>query len=419
MEKRLVTRLLIVINFIAIFIDPFTATLDLNTFRLLSFSVINSFSFIYIYTVPDLSKLLFKALKTKISIFILCFISWGLLSSLYSDNVTQVFIRSFSFFNFYFSFLILYVLIAFNKFKEYQIGYFMCLVLMVQLASSYNAFIQITNITPYNFSYNNFLNGYFPNRNITAAVYLYQLPFFIYILIVSKSNLVKIILGLSSISLLYMIFLMSARTSYVVLAVLLIFYLLIFIISANKKIISFFGIFSITLILSFVFSTYSLGLDNSAHVVNRINTIDFKEESTNTRLRYYQYGVEQIIKNPIFGVGLGNWKIASIERDRTNIISYIVPYTMHNDFLEVGAELGIIGIGLYLSIFIFTLIKLYRHFLKNKSDPFVMALISFFIVYLVDANINFPFIRASQQFYLALFLSLTLYIKNISYEDNN
>ena len=182
MEKKLVTRLLIVINFIAIFIDPFTATLDLNTFRLLSFSVINTFSFIYIYTVPDLSKLLFKALKTKISILILCFISWGLLSSLYADNVNQVFLRSFSFFNFYFSFLILYVLIAFNKFKEYQIGYFMCLVVLAQLASSYNSFIQITNLTQYNFSYNVFLNGFFPNRNITAAVYLYQLPFLIYIL---------------------------------------------------------------------------------------------------------------------------------------------------------------------------------------------------------------------------------------------
>jgi O-antigen ligase len=419
MEKKIVTRLLIVINFIAIFIDPFTATLDLNTFRLLSFSVINTFSFIYIFTVPDLSKLLFKALKTKISILILCFISWGLLSSLYADNVNQVFLRSFSFFNFYFSFLILYVLIAFNKFKEYQIGYFMCLVVIAQLASSYNAFIQIINITQYNFSYNVFLNGFFPNRNITAAVYLYQLPFLIYILIISKSNLVKIISGLSCFSLVYMIFLMSARTSYVILTVLLIFYLLIFIISANKKTISFFGVFSITLVLSFVFSTYSLGLDNSAHAVNRINTIDFEEESTNTRLRYYQYGIEQIIKNPIFGVGLGNWKIESIERDKENIISYIIPYTMHNDFLEVGAELGVLGIVFYLSIFIFALIKLYRHFLKNKSDPYLMALISFFIVYIVDANINFPFIRASQQFYLALFLSLTLYIKNISYEDNN
>ena len=419
MEKKLVTRLLIVINFIAIFIDPFTATLDLNTFRLLSFSVINTFSFIYIFTVPDLSKLLFKALKTKISILILCFISWGLLSSLYADNVNQVFLRSFSFFNFYFSFLILYVLIAFNKFKEYQIGYFMCLVVIAQLASSYNAFIQIINITQYNFSYNVFLNGFFPNRNITAAVYLYQLPFLIYILIISKSNLVKIISGLSCFSLVYMIFLMSARTSYVILTVLLIFYLLIFIISANKKTISFFGVFSITLVLSFVFSTYSLGVDNSAFAVNRINTIDFEEESTNTRLRYYQYGIEQIIKNPIFGVGLGNWKIESIERDKENIISYIIPYTMHNDFLEVGAELGVLGIVFYLSIFIFVLIKLYRHFLKNKSDPYLMALISFFIVYIVDANINFPFIRASQQFYLALFLSLTLYIKNISYEDNN
>jgi len=295
----------------------------------------------------------------------------------------------------------------------------MCLVVIAQLASSYNSYIQITSVTPYNFTFNSFLSGFFPNRNITAAVYLYQLPFLIYILIITKSNLVKIISGLSSLGLLFMIFLMSARTSYIVLAVLLIFYFIIFLVSVNKKIISFFGIFSIALVLSFVFSTYSLGVDNSAHVVNRINTIDFQEESTNTRLRYYQYGLEQIIKNPIFGVGLGNWKIDSIERDRTNIISYIVPYTMHNDFLEVGAELGVIGLGLYLSIFIFTLIKLYRHFFNNKSDPFIMALISFFIVYLVDANINFPFIRASQQFYLALFLSLTLYVKNISYEDNN
>ncbi len=419
MEKRLVTRLLIVINFIALFIDPFTPSLDLNTFRLLSFSVINSFSLIYIFIVPDLSKLLFKVLKTKISILIFSFIAWGLLSSLYAGNVTQVFLRSFSFFNFYLSFLILYVLIAFNKFKGYQIGYFMCLVVIAQLASSYNSYIQITSVTPYNFTFNSFLSGFFPNRNITAAVYLYQLPFLIYILIITKSNLVKIISGLSSLGLLFMIFLMSARTSYIVLAVLLIFYFIIFLVSVNKKIISFFGIFSIALLLSFAFSTYSLGVDNSAHVVNRINTIDFQEESTNTRLRYYQYGLEQIIKNPIFGVGLGNWKIDSIERDRLNIISYIIPYTMHNDFLEVGAELGIIGLGLYLSIFIFILIKLYRHFFNNKSDPFIMALISFFIVYLVDANINFPFIRASQQFYLALFLSLTLYVKNISYEDNN
>ena len=321
MEKKLVTRLLIVINFLALFIYPPTATLDPNTWRLLSFSVINTFSFIYIYTAPDLSKLLFKALKTKISIFILCFITWGLLSSLYADNVTEVFLRSFSFANFYFSFLILYVFIAFNKFKQYQIGFFMCLVVIAQLAYSYNMLIQITNVAPYNFTFNNLLKGIFPNRNITAAVYLYQLPFIIYILIVSKSNLVKIISGVSSISLLYMIFLMSARTSYVILTVLLIFYLLIFIISANKKIISFFGVFSIALVLSFAFSTYSLGVDNSAFAVNRINTIDFEEESTNTRLRYYQYGIEQIIKNPIFGVGLGNWKIESIERDKKILLA--------------------------------------------------------------------------------------------------
>ena len=207
---------------------------------------------------------------------------------------------------------------------------------------------KITSVAKYDFSFNDLLKGGISNRNITAAVYLYQLPFLIYLFLKSKSKLLKILSGLGSIVVLFMIFLMSARTSYVVLSLLLIFYLIIFL-YLLRKIISFFGIFTTSLILSFVLSSFSLGFNNSAHAINRINSIDFQEESTNTRIRYYQYGIDQIIKNPIFGVGLGNWKIESIERDKQNIISYIIPYTMHNDFLEVGAELGVIGLVFYLS----------------------------------------------------------------------
>ena len=419
MEKRLVTRFLLCLNFLALFIYPFTPSLDANTWRLLLFSSINTFSLVYISSDSNLSNLLFKTLRSKISISILCFIAWGLLSAIYATNSNEVFIRSFSFFNFYFSFLTLYVFIKFNKFRGYYIGLFLSLIVIAQLAYSYNMLFKITSVAKYDFSFNDLLKGVFPNRNITAAVYLYQLPFLIYLFLKSKSKLLKILSGLGSIVVLFMIFLMSARTSYVVLSVLLIFYLIIFFISAEKKIISFFGIFTTSLILSFVLSSFSLGFNNSAHAINRINSIDFQEESTNTRIRYYQYGIDQIIKNPIFGVGLGNWKIESIERDKQNIISYIIPYTMHNDFLEVGAELGVIGLVFYLSIFFFALMSLYKHFIKNKQDPYIITLISVFIVYLVDANINFPFIRASQQFYLALFLALTLYIKNISHENNN
>ena len=56
--------------------------------------------------------------------------------------------------------------------------------------------------------------------------------------------------------------------------------------------------------------------------------------------------------NPFFGVGLGNWKFKSIEYDKENIIGYVVPYHAHSDFIQIGAELGIIDFLSYFGIFI-------------------------------------------------------------------
>ena len=59
-----------------------------------------------------------------------------------------------------------------------------------------------------------------------------------------------------------------------------------------------------------------------------------------------------MISNPIFGVGLGNWKLKSIDYDSRDIVGYVVPYHAHSDFIQLGAELGIIGFLLYLGIFL-------------------------------------------------------------------
>ncbi len=416
MEKRIITKLLLLINFVSLFIYPVTETLDVNTFRLLSFSLINSFSLLYILISGELTSILFKVLKSKISIAIVLFIIWGALSVAYAGNITQVFLRVLFFINFYFTFLTLYVFISYNKIRAIHIAAFISILVLAQLYYSYNALWAISRVTTYDFSFNELLKGRFPNRNITAAIYLYQLPFIIYIFQKSKSKIIKIISAISILSLLHMIFLMSARTSYIVIFVLGLVYVLLYIIKREKEIFQFGLIFILSVLTSYLTSTYSLGTNNSAYVFNRMNTINFQEESTNTRLRYYEYGFQQFIKNPLIGVGLGNWKIESIEKDKENIISYVIPYTMHNDFLEVAAELGIIGLSFYILIFLFALIYLYKHFIRNKFDPYLLALTSFIVVYLVDANLNFPFIRASQQLYLALFLSLALYSKNYNTE---
>ena len=170
------------------------------------------------------------------------------------------------------------------------------------------------------------------------------------------------------------------------------------------------GVFFGIVISAYVFSSISLGFENSANAINRIQTIDFEETSTNTRLRYYSYGFQHFISNPFIGVGYGSWKIKSIDYDKENIISYIIPYTMHNDFLEVAVELGLIGLILFILIFLLPSIHLYNLFRKFKS-PIYITLISSLLVYLIDSNINFPFIRISSIFYIALIISIIYSLK--------
>ena len=69
--------------------------------------------------------------------------------------------------------------------------------------------------------------------------------------------------------------------------------------------------------------------------------------------------------NPIFGTGLGNWKIKSIDYDSQDIEGYVVPYHAHSDFIQLGAELGLFGFLSYLGIFFLTIFFAFKLAIKN------------------------------------------------------
>lgn len=296
----------------------------------------------------------------------------------------------------------------------------MSFIFFVQLFISYIFYFRILEFRPYTFEENVLLIGIFNNRNITSALYLLQMPFVIYLTVRSKSVLIKTISYVLSFAGAYMIFLLSSRTAYVIIFLITIYYLLVFLLTnKNIKLIfkSYFGVFTGIFLAAFLWTTFSLGSGNSANAVNRIQTIDFEETSTNTRLRYYQYGIDHFFSNPFIGLGFGSWKIKSIDYDKENIISYIIPYTMHNDFLEVAVELGIVGLVLFLLIFVLPLLYLYKSYLIEKS-VFKILLSSSLIIYIIDANLNFPGIRMSSLFYLALIISLIYNLKDKLSENN-
>tara|TARA_Y100000385_G_C13070401_1_gene628750 strand:+ start:593 stop:1855 length:1263 start_codon:yes stop_codon:yes gene_type:complete len=415
MEHKTAAKIFLLLYLTVPFIITNEMMLDINTLRLFQFSILNSIVVLYIFLVKDLSAVFHNVIKNKILLVLASFILWAAGSYFYAINGNEVIIRLFTFINFYVFIASIATLLIYIKIKFKDVALFISIVLLAELYFSYKVYFEIIEFTDYDFNMNNRLIGLFGNRNVTTSIYLMQLPFVIYTYLKNTKVFIKISSLFILYSTLYMVFLLSSRTSYLIMLMLSAFYFITFIYYNRFKLKSIysssFSVFTLAALLSFGFSTISLGVNNDASAINRVATIDVKDYSTATRLRYYGYAVEQLIKNPILGVGLGNWKIESIKYDNNNITSYIVPYTMHNDFLESSAELGLIGLILYILVFAFPIIYLARSCLEAASPEFVILLSSFF-VFLIDSNLNFPFTRIATMFWFAMLLSLVILFLN-------
>ena len=289
------------------------------------------------------------------------------------------------------------------------------IVLVVELYFSYSPYFQLTEYTKYNFSFANVLKGATGNKNITAASILIKTPFVIYLIYNVKNRFSRVFLSIINYSAFYLVFLLSARASIIgFFSVLTVFITSLTIKTIiTKTIIKDSAIWMIlgSFILSSVIFQVNFRKDNSASFSKRVSTINKNDESTQQRLRFYRHSVDQIISNPIIGVGLGNWKIKSVDYDKNDVKDYIIPYHTHNDFLEIGTELGLIGLLLYLLIFYFPL----KDVLRNKSSRVITVntLILFCgIIYFVDANLNFPHARPVMQIPFILILVMSFIQKN-------
>ena len=62
-----------------------------------------------------------------------------------------------------------------------------------------------------------------------------------------------------------------------------------------------------------------------------------------SRIEYWKDAIQAFIDYPFTGLGIGSWKIFSISYGNENMRDYVVPYHAHNDFLQILAELGVLG----------------------------------------------------------------------------
>ena len=87
-----------------------------------------------------------------------------------------------------------------------------------------------------------------------------------------------------------------------------------------------------------------------------------------------------------------------------------MPYHAHSDFIQLGAELGLIGFVLYLGIFILSFIWSFKMWMNPKFTSvdklFNSMLIASLGVYFIDANLNFPIARPQVLVTWALVIAL-------------
>jgi putative inorganic carbon (HCO3(-)) transporter len=405
-------KFVFLIAYVFVELIRYGGSIDFNQFLFYYISIVNTITGIYI--ILNKEYYLFRLntlLNNKFFYLYISFLIWGALSYFYAINTSEVLIKSSMWITSFIVFLNCYLLYDKNDFKK--ISYILIFLLSLEVYSSFSVYWEITKFQPYSFNFNDEIRGVTGNRNLTSLIFCLKIPFVIYLYNTSSKKYFKLFLSLLLVITTYVLILLSSRSSYV-------YYLAMVIISALYSIVfyrkSLFKILKnqyliYSFFIAFFFYTIFVGIDNDSSIGNRISSINLEETSTSQRIRFYSHGVNHLKNNLIFGVGLGNWKIKSIDYDSQNMISYVVPYYLHNDFLEAGAELGIIGLFLYLGMFIYLLIMLFVNILKRTNHlerlPYYILFLSI-VVYFIDSNLNFPHGRAISQTTINIFFALVL-----------
>jgi O-antigen ligase len=314
-------------------------------------SLINFAALIYIFYYISFEKII-SFLKTN-RLF-LCYSAYILISGIsisIADNKPEAIITYSRYLTYFSTFFILLILTSFSKINIIDLV-FKLLVISVLIESSAVIFSVVDSviINGGEFSRSNDYRGLSGNINITAFSLVMKSPIISYYLFTGNKNYTKVLSYLCFFIVSASLFFLLTRGAF--LAFILI-HALIFSYRLFKHFHSSYKKIAISLIVFFVSFQVTNNIMTSSEsniIVDRVSTIKLnnEDESINQRLRFYSAAIHSIKMNPILGVGVGNWKLVSIKYDSKKMVEYTVPYYVHNDFLQIAAEIGLIGMLFFM-----------------------------------------------------------------------
>ena len=368
--------------------------------------------------------------NSKFSVLYLIYFIWALVSISYAMNSNEALVC----FSRLTSTFLLFINISILLYKKELTFFYNYLCLMMSLILIHDALYVIkgfnNNIDTISLDANIVsLTGNNGNKNVMAASLLIKVPFALYLVI--KGKIIHRLVGLVTLFLgVFAVFIMNTRSTYVALLLIILLFVittLFFLHKNKKKAIVQILLFLVPIGLAF-FSANSI-LDTAikaqdiqggyGSVTKRIGDINLASEE-NSRIHLWRAAFDYLKKHPILGDGYGNWKLASIpyEKERTNDL--FVPYHSHNDFLENGADLGVVGLVCYISLFILLALFTIRIWKNEKAKQyhFIATISSMALAcYFIDAFFNFPTERTIMQTILAIVFALVMAPGFIIHDD--
>jgi len=366
----------------------------MNLLNLLSLAV-------FIYFRKSIKETLSKVLSPYLTLTYIGFIFWAGLSYFYAINSTEVIVNITRQVNVLIMFLSMAILLFNLKNKARFISWTLSIILSIEIYAVLAEALEMINTTGVISS--GALKGVTANRNITAFSIAIKIPFVLYLIGLVRKSSLKLLLTTIIFLALLSLSMIQSRASFIAIGLITTGYSIWQIIIYLKHTKSTKSLLSISFIIVPLLLAITINqtviASKGADALSRASTISLStnDGSVNQRLRYYQDVLTHLTSNPIFGTGLGNWKLKSIDYDSKDINGYIVPYHAHSDFIQLGAELGIIGFLLYLGVFLWAMYYVFVFIRHSKSSidekTFMFLLLVALGVYSVDANLNFPIAR--------------------------
>lgn len=359
----------------------------------------------YVY-VKILKK--FKEIK-----FFLAFIFFSFLSITTAINFSEAYITSINYFILFISFLhfnvILYLLRSQNvKFSFKKLLSFLLIIELIDplfylLPDFFNGNIDFGAKRYYGLAY---------NINILAFSLSIKIPLLIFF-IKKESGKFKYLLFSVYVLTLLTLFVLGTRSATYSIIIIILSIIIYDVLFSNKTNFSFYLKILIPLIIAPFLLTLSTENISKKILNNATSIINEDDSSINYRINFYKHALKSIQKNPLLGIGVGNWKLFSIEYDKENLEEYTVPYHAHNDFLQITAESGLLAGLSYLLIYLMYLFRSINEFLLNKNYRFLFFSILPIFIFFVDSSLNFPIARPISM----LFILFLIAFNNIYKED--